>query len=53
VNRQKKITTKISVAIAGIFERYTYNIAQQDASHKDKSKKFIWREGYTDTQTAR
>jgi hypothetical protein len=31
-----KITTKISVAIAGIFERYMYNITQQDALHKDK-----------------
>jgi hypothetical protein len=31
-----KITTKISVAIVGIFERYTCNINQQDAPHKDK-----------------
>jgi hypothetical protein len=35
MNGQNKITTKISVAIAGIFERYTYNITQQDAPHKD------------------
>jgi hypothetical protein len=36
VNRQNKITTKISVAIAGIYERYTCNITQQDAPRKDR-----------------
>jgi hypothetical protein len=30
-NRQNKVTTEISVAIAGMLERYTYNITQQDA----------------------
>jgi hypothetical protein len=36
VNRKNKTTTKISVAIEGIFERYMYNITQQDDPHKDK-----------------
>jgi hypothetical protein len=40
VNGQSKITTKLSVAIAGIFERYTYNIEQQDAPHKDNNNLF-------------
>jgi hypothetical protein len=36
MNGQNEMTTKISVAIAGILERYTYNIMKQDAPHKDK-----------------
>jgi hypothetical protein len=38
VNGQNKVTTKIPIAIAGIFEMYTYNITQQDAHYKDKKK---------------
>jgi hypothetical protein len=38
VNGQNEITTKISVVIAGIFERYTYNVTQQDAPHNDKKQ---------------
>jgi hypothetical protein len=41
VNGQNKVTTIISVAIAGIFEGYTYNITQQDAHHKHKRSSLL------------
>jgi hypothetical protein len=45
VNGQNKITTKISVVTASIFERYKYSITQQDVPHKDriiKSRRMRW-----------